>query len=680
LLKKIIQKRNHQLKREAKLNRKIVLLFAAILIFMGTNTKAQYVLQQAYPNLTFSNPVDLQYAPDGTDRVFIVEQSGIIKVFENNGNTTTTKTFLDITDRVTSGGETGLLGLAFHPDFANNGYFYVDYTTPNPLRTHVSRFQVTSNPDSADKNSELVLLEVDQPYSNHNGGRTIFGPDGYLYIGFGDGGSAGDPNNNAQNKSVLLGKILRIDVDNPSGGLNYGIPPDNPFVGNAQGWREEIYSFGMRNPWRFSFDPSTNLLWCGDVGQNAWEEIDTISNGGNYGWRCYEGNHVYNSSGCTGTDYLFPIWEYDHSGGNCSITGGYIYRGMRRPELTGTYVYGDYCSRKIWSLDYSGTNLINTLVNTASASILSFGVDMNNEFYILCSSGKIYEFQPAISSPSNLQTSEGSPGTVDLNWVDNSNNESGFRIQRKDSNNIFSDVGTVNAGVTSYTDNVSNTTAYTYRIIAYNDSAVSNYSNESEVVVTEVPVEMISFSANVSDNKVLINWTTATEKNNKGFEIERSFDDNWAKIGFIEGHGTTIEKNSYLFTDDFTNNNYQGIVKYRLKQIDYDGSFNYSGTVMVDLNIKARGYFLDQNFPNPFNPSTKIRFNIPEQSKVKVQIINVLGKVVDELSDEVLSQGTYEKTWNASKVASGIYYVRMEAESSVSDRVYFKVLKMLFLK
>jgi glucose/arabinose dehydrogenase len=675
-------KRNQQPGSEEKVNKKFVLLFTILLLLiLGTNVKAQFVLQQAYPNLTFSSPVDLQHSTDGTDRIFIVEQQGIIKVFENNRNTTTTKVFLNITDRVTSGGETGLLGLAFHPDYANNGYFYVDYTTfTDSLHTHVSRFQVTSNPDSADKNSELVLMDVTQPFSNHNGGRTIFGPDGYLYIGFGDGGSGGDPYNNAQNRTVLLGKILRIDVDNPSGGLNYGIPPDNPFVGNTQGWREEIFSFGMRNPWRFSFDPETNWLWCGDVGQNLWEEIDTITIGGNYGWRCYEGDHTYDTTGCNGTDYRFPIWEYYHSGGNCSITGGYIYRGMRRPELRGAYVYGDYCSGNIWRLDYDSANVTNSLITTAPSSLLSFGVDMNNELYALCANGKIYEFQPAISAPADLVANAGTPGTVELSWTDNSNNESGFKIQRKDESNIFTEVGSVAAGVTTFTDNVSNITTYTYRVIAFNDSAVSDYSNEAEILITQVPVELLSFTANISDNKVLLKWNTVTEKNNKGFSIERKFDNNWATIGFIQGHGTTTEKHSYSFTDDFTNKPYRGIIYYRLKQIDYDGSFKYTGTVMVDLNIRARGFYLDQNYPNPFNPSTTIRFNIPEESKVQIQIINVLGKVVAVISDSVTPAGTYEKVWNASAFASGVYYVRMKAESRVSENNYFKVIKILYLK
>ncbi len=661
------------------MNKKVLLLFAMILILSGKKIEAQLTIQEAFPNLTFVNPVDLQYSPDGTDRIFILEQSGIIKVFENNGNTTEVKTFLDISDRVTSGGETGLLGLAFHPDYASNGYFYVDYTTPNPLRTHVSRFQVTSNPDSADNSSELVLLEIAQPFANHNGGRVSFGPDGYLYIGMGDGGSAGDPNNNAQNLAVLLGKILRIDVDNPAGGLNYGIPSDNPFAGNTQGWREEIYSFGMRNPWRFSFDPETGKIWCGDVGQNAWEEIDTISSGGNYGWRCYEGNHEYNMSGCSGTDYLFPIWEYSHFDG-CSITGGFVYRGNRRPELKGTYVYGDYCSRSVWSLNFSGANLSNDLIGTAAASILSFGTDMNNELYILCSNGRIYEYQSAISAPTNLQAGSAGSGTIDLSWEDNSDNETGFRIQRKDSTNIFSDVGIVSENETTFTDNVTDITSYTYRVIAYNDSAISNYSNEAEIVITQVPVNLISFSGHVFGSKVTLNWMSATETNNKGYAVERSFGSSWAEISFINGHGTTSERSLYNYTDDFTNDNYRGIVEYRLKQVDYNGTYSYSTTLMMDLNLKSQGYYLDQNYPNPFNPSTKIKFNIPEQSRVKLNIINSLGEVIEELSDEEAAKGSYEEVWNASKFASGIYYVSMRAESEVSSLTYFKVLKILYLK
>jgi len=382
------------------------LLYVIILLFItGTSINAQFTLQNAFPNLTFNGPVFLTHSEDTTDRIFVVEQAGRIKVFSNSQATSTAKVYLNITDRVISGGEQGLLGLAFHPDYKNNGYFYVNYTADNPLRTIISRFQVTSNPDSADKNSEFQILTFNQPYSNHNGGWTGFGPnDGYLYIATGDGGSGGDPQNNAQNITKLLGKILCIDVD---GGTPYAIPPTNPFVDSTNiNVKKEIYAWGLRNPWRCSFDPITGKLWAGDVGQNAWEEIDIIENGKNYGWRCYEGTHPYNTSGCNYPEYINPIWEYPH-GAECSITGGYVYRGPSVPELAGKYIYGDYCSRKIWALEYDGiTPPTNQYLLTAPNSITSFGVDQNNELHITSSDGKIYRFTPTITDnePENNPT------------------------------------------------------------------------------------------------------------------------------------------------------------------------------------------------------------------------------------------------------------------------------------
>ncbi len=369
------------------------------LLLLQLTAIAQYNFKVAFPNLTFSSALDLQNAGDGTNRLFVVEQAGRIKVFPNQHNISTTKTFLDITDRVTSGGETGLLGLAFHPNYKNNGYFYVNYTAANPLRTIISRFKVsTSNHDSADKNSEQILLTYNQPYSNHNGGCIAFGPDGYLYIAAGDGGSGGDPQNNAQNITNLLGKIIRIDVDNPQLPLNYGIPTTNPFVDSTNASiRKEIYSWGMRNTWRFSFDFTTGLLWAGDVGQGDWEEVDIIQNGKNYGWRCYEGNHSYNLSGCNGT-YEFPIWEYSHSTG-ISITGGYVYRGQNVPELYGKYIYGDYGSQIVWALEYDGVNpTVNTQITTAAGNITSFGTDENKELYLVSFNGKIYKFTPTVTN------------------------------------------------------------------------------------------------------------------------------------------------------------------------------------------------------------------------------------------------------------------------------------------
>jgi len=373
--------------------RRILLIITSIFLFTFCNETQPnpFLLENAFPFLSFSNPVDLQSPKDGTNRLFVVEQQGRIIVFINNRNTTTKKVFLDITDRVTWGGEMGLLGLAFHPQFSSNGYFYVNYTANNPRRTVISRFQVSSNnPDSAVKNSELILMTFNQPYSNHNGGCILFGPDSYLYIASGDGGSAGDPQNNSQNIRNLLGKILRIDVNNQQPPLNYAIPPDNPFANSPDpNVRKEIYAYGLRNPWKFSFDSLTNKLWCADVGQNQWEEINIITNGGNYGWRCYEGKHPYNLSGCTGS-YIFPIYEYPRNEG-ISITGGYVYRGNQFPELSGKYIYGDFGSKKIWALSYDGSTTSNELISISPQAISSFGLDEQNEIYVVGYEGKIYK-------------------------------------------------------------------------------------------------------------------------------------------------------------------------------------------------------------------------------------------------------------------------------------------------
>ena len=291
----------------------IVKYSIAISIIISNTAFGQFSLQNAFPNLTFNNPLYLTNSGDGSNRNFVVEQDGRIKVFTNSPNTFISKIFLDITDKVTSGGELGLLGLAFHPDYQNNGYFYVNYTADNPLRTIISRFQVTSNPDSANKNSEFQILAFNQPYANHNGGWIGFGPnDGYLYIASGDGGDAGDPQNKGQSINTLLGKILCIDVD---GGTPYAIPTTNPFYDSTGSVRKEIYAWGLRNPWRCSFDSVIGRFWCADVGQGAWEEINIIENGKNYGWRCYEGNHPFNTAGCNYPEYIDPIWEYPHGSG-----------------------------------------------------------------------------------------------------------------------------------------------------------------------------------------------------------------------------------------------------------------------------------------------------------------------------------------------------------------------------
>jgi glucose/arabinose dehydrogenase len=375
-------------------------MFSYLIIIFGCSSgtdqvNAQVELEVAFPNLSFTRPVDLQYPNDNSNRLFMVEQQGIIYAFENNREANTKNVFLDIRDLVNdSGNEEGLLGLAFHSNYQNNGYFYVDYTAANPRRTVIARYQVSaSNPDSAIKNSEFIILEVNQPYSNHNAGQIVFGPDGYLYITLGDGGSGGDPQGNGQNLKTLLGSILRIDVDQTRADLNYDIPDGNPFVGNLREFREEIYAYGLRNPWRISFDPETQWLWAADVGQNTYEEIDIIEKGKNYGWNIMEGFHCYSASSCDTTGLTMPIWEYSHSVGQ-SITGGFVYRGSKVSELIGKYIYADYVSRRIWALEYSGDGEpTNTLLIDTDLNITSFGVDRNKELYICAFDGRIYRFK-----------------------------------------------------------------------------------------------------------------------------------------------------------------------------------------------------------------------------------------------------------------------------------------------
>ncbi|MFY7910355.1 MAG: PQQ-dependent sugar dehydrogenase [Emticicia sp.] len=347
-----------------------------------------YQAVEAFPKLSFSSPVDFTHANDGTNRVFVVEQRGVIQAFENNTTTETKSVFLDITSRVASGGEMGLLGLAFHPNFKSNGFFYVNYTRNSPRRQSViARFK--ANGQTADPSSETILLTFDQPYTNHNGGQLAFGADGYLYIATGDGGSGGDPQNYAQNRASLLGKMLRIDVNSTTKG-NYGIPRDNPYVGNTQGFSEEIYAYGLRNPWRFSFDSVTKDLWTGDVGQNKVEEIDVITKGGNYGWKVKEGNSCY-SGDCSRTDLIAPVWEYQQGSDGRSVTGGVVYRGKKFTDLVGKYFCGDYISGKIWALTYDGKTVTKSDVVANVGTVSAFGQDANGEMYMLnLGNGKVY--------------------------------------------------------------------------------------------------------------------------------------------------------------------------------------------------------------------------------------------------------------------------------------------------
>jgi glucose/arabinose dehydrogenase len=345
-----------------------------------------------------SSPLYLTHARDGTNRLFIVEQGGRILVLRPGATTPTV--FLDITARVLAGGERGLLGLAFHPDYRTNRRFFVNYTRRPDGTTVIAEYQASvMDPDVANT-GETPLLVIDQPFANHNGGMIEFGPDGFLYIGAGDGGSGNDPDNRAQSISELLGKILRIDVDMPNPPDPYSSPPTNPFFGTTPG-RDEIFALGLRNPFRFSFDRLTGDLIAGDVGQNDREEIDLITLGGNFGWRIFEGTR------CTGNDPMLcslpglidPIVEYDHSGGRCSVTGGYVYRGLRAALPAGAYVFADFCTGEIFQLHPAAPGAPLTLLLDTSLNIASFGEDEAGEIYVVGLGGTVHRMTLAPPAP-----------------------------------------------------------------------------------------------------------------------------------------------------------------------------------------------------------------------------------------------------------------------------------------
>jgi glucose/arabinose dehydrogenase len=342
-----------------------------------------------------SSPLYLTSPPGDLNRLFIVEQTGAIRLIKAGVLLPTP--FLDLSGRISAGGEQGLLGLAFYPDYATSGRFVVHYTDPAG-DTHLSIFQVSSDPDVADAASEQVILTADQPYPNHNGGQILFGPDGFLYLGLGDGGSANDPEGRAQDLGDLLGSILRVDVQS---GTSYTVPADNPFAGQA-GISPEVWSYGLRNPWRFSFDRATDDLYIGDVGQNAYEEVDIApgasgsGKGANFGWNIMEGRHCLTDPQCDQAGLTLPDFEYGHDQG-CSIAGGYVYRGPAIPALQGLYFYGDFCQGWVRSLRYAAGAAIEVTDWPSlrpGGSVLSFGEDAAGELYVLSSSGSVFKFVP----------------------------------------------------------------------------------------------------------------------------------------------------------------------------------------------------------------------------------------------------------------------------------------------
>lgn len=368
---------------------------------MGSPDPMPLEVERVFNDLMFERPLELTYAEDNSNRVFVVEQGGRIHVFPNEIGVGESEIFLDISEVVSrEGNEEGLLGLAFHPDYRENGQFFVYYSTI-PQGARISRFHVSQeDPNRALRKSEEEIMRIEQPFRNHNGGSIKFGPDGYLYIGLGDGGSAHDPHRHGQNLETLLGAILRIDIDRKEQGKAYAVPKDNPFVDHGATVRSEIWAYGLRNVWRLAFDRTTGALWAGDVGQHRYEEVNLITRGGNYGWNVREGFHPFEPDAPQiGTELIDPLAEYFHSEG-LSITGGLVYRGKRMPSYEGAYFYADYVTGQVWMLRWDGERVTqNRKVADTGLAISAFGEDAAGEMYFTAFDGKIYRFRQRAIEP-----------------------------------------------------------------------------------------------------------------------------------------------------------------------------------------------------------------------------------------------------------------------------------------
>lgn len=668
------------------------------LIVMCCESAAQIQVQEAFPGLpAFSRPLELTQPPDGSNRFFVVEQDGRIWVFSNDSSVTTRQLFIDLSDSVEQGGsETGLLGLAFHPDYATNGYFFVNYTAiVGSRKSYITRFRASeSNPDSADRNSRTIFLVQNQPYSNHNGGRLAFGPDGYLYIALGDGGSGGDPQGNGQNRATLLGKILRIDVDSASNGRQYSIPPTNPYYGNTQGFKEEIYAYGLRNTWKFSFDPLTGRLWAGDVGQVTREEIDIIDAGGNYGWNKMEGFLCYGTCDTTGKNLLRPVWDYPRSQGY-SVTGGYVYRGTAIPSLVHKYIYGDYGTGRIWALTFNGTSFTNTQLYDASFFISSFGVDaQQNQFVVSYGTGRIFKLTGPSTGLTLLSPNDGEAylpdSTLQITWL--ASGPANVDLAFKSSPSLpWETIATnVDASIGSFTWTAPSLSAKKARIrVTESGGGLVDSSdgffriNLAQILVPRSAMDFDTVFVGATRSDTLRIWNSGTGDLSID-SIVTGTTIFWAEpssMVILEGSVDTIHVNC-------TPGEVPGTYTDTLR-IYFQGS---GSPVLVPLQVitvfdplsisndAVPGTFaLLPNHPNPFNPTTTIRFVIPDPSRVRLRIFNTLGQIVRTWLRDVGTPGLHEVVWDGrsgdgSAAASGVYVCRLEAGKRTASR------KMLLLK
>lgn len=675
------------------------------LSFWGMTLQAQnFELEQFATGLDL--PVDLQNADD--DRLFAVEKNGTISIINADGSVESTF-FLDITDRVVNNaGERGLLGLAFHPNYADNGYFYVNYTTTSGT-TIVSRFSVTADANLADAGSEMILMQVEQPFNNHNGGCLQFGPDGYLYIGLGDGGSGNDPFDLSQDPQELLGKMLRIDVDN---GSPYGIPADNPFIGNPD-VLDEIWALGLRNPWRYSFDRQTGDMWIGDVGQGSFEEIDfepASSTGGlNYGWKCREGFSPANgnSDDCENFDPSIatdPVHDYPTSFSfGKSVTGGYVYRGTENPDFVGQYIYGDFVTGRIWSLspDGSGGFTNQELLDWTDNNLSSFGEDADGEMYVVAfQEGNIYKiidacsnFQVA-SASTNITCNGDMNGSISVTPPDaNStiifeNGATDFELTGLAAGDYVATVTGANGCTAEImvtitepdaleaTTNVTDVTCF-----GDADGAISVVPSDNETTIlfdsgeTDFDLTGLSggdYTATITDSNGCTTTisATVTEPEEIDFDLDVVGDMNgaggnivapegFANYEWYESGELVMGENGSSIPNNGPDASYYVIVT------DDNGCMFTSEELFFVLNVNQIPNLNQFEIsPNPFINQISLQLSTETAMDLELQILNLDGKVLQEEHLKVSSN--FSKIINLSELAEGVYLLRLNAENGTA--------------
>lgn len=660
----------------------------------------------------FVSPIDI--ANDGfTSRIFAAQQNGIIWALDSNG--TKLDTFIDLRTKVQSGGEQGLLGFTFHPDFEHNGYFYTYYTKKNTTDNAVFRYKVSTNPNRAKIDSELLVITLLHPgQSNHNGGCIKFGKDGYLYVAVGDGGGGGDPNGNGQNKNVWLGKLLRLNVNRFD--TTYTIPPTNPFAGQIN-VKQEIWAYGLRNPWRYSFDKTTGDLWMADVGQGAVEEVNfhdyNTANGENYGWRCYEGNNTYNSSGCgNASNYKFPVFSYGHNSttGGYSVTGGFIYKGNKYADLYGYYIFTDYVSGNFWLT--KKTDTIYTTVQQTSpkqTNISSFGEDIRGELYATnLSNGVIYKIRelcspfkinlvnkmnpscPNVANGSIEFSSTGSNGVVTYSWANS--NLTANKITNLEPNTYI--VTAIDGIGCTRKDTVVLTNQDTLRLnlLSKQNPSCPNVINGQISIQALDGVGSINYNWNNGGNTATIsnlapNKYIVTATDSVGCSSKDSFNlvntDTLDKPIIIQSHDTLFTASGFFYqwkrNDTVLTGAIQAFYKasvmglYSVEITDANGCKAISDTIrFIITSVKNKNNDIEKIslFPNPVKDNLTLNIQFKTMNNFTLKIINSIGQL---LYSELLQGKDILKTISLQQFSRGIYQLFITTDDGqISSQTFIK--------